>query len=260
MRIFLDFEATQPEQEIISIGACSDNHRTFYEMVKPQFSTVSKYITEMTGITNEDLETAYDLDTALDDLFTWCYNQESNITKWHFYSYGEGDVDFLKHSLCNVKSQNSLIIASLIIATMQDYSKQVFNYFRGTTSLIKAFNYFKDLDNKQKHNALEDAEMLADVFMKINEQNPLDTNPFIEKRIEEINYTFPSGKFYCKSTGKNAKEREFYSIHEAMEWLIDLKIAQKDREMIRRDKMAAKIMKAVRKKDTYMQYLWRREK
>ena len=54
MNFYIDFEATQPEQEIISIGVYCDNKESFYVLVKPQFSKVSKYITDMTGIIHKD--------------------------------------------------------------------------------------------------------------------------------------------------------------------------------------------------------------
>ena len=116
MKFYIDFEATQPEQEIISIGVYSDNKESFYALVKPQFSKISKYITDMTGITNEMVEDSYDLDTAFNDLYVWCANQETNLNEWHFYSYGDGDVDFIKHSMCNIQTQRSLIIASIFLS------------------------------------------------------------------------------------------------------------------------------------------------
>jgi inhibitor of KinA sporulation pathway (predicted exonuclease) len=222
---------------------------------------VSKYISDMTGITNETLEDKYDLDTIFDALYLWCHEQEPNVANWHFYSYGDGDVDFIKHSLRNIKSANALIVASIMIATMKDYSKQVTKYFKGTTSLIKAFNYLEELEKQQKHNALEDAKMLADVFMKIDGKEPLDTNPFVvQKEGTVTSYNFPTGVFYCKSTGKNATERRFDNIHIAMEWLIEHKIGKNERDRVHRDKMATKIMKAIRKNTTYMEYKWRRVK
>ena len=261
MNFYIDFEATQPEQEIISIGVYSDDEKSFYSLVKPQFSSVSKYITDMTGITNEMLDKEYDLNVVLGDLYTWCYNQESAIVNWHFYSYGDSDVDFLKHSLPNITGENALIIASLMIATMKDYSKNVAKYFRGTTSLIKAFNYLEELEKQQKHNALDDAKMLADVFMKTYDKKPLESYPFRAGNTEISScYIFPTGKFYCKSNGKNAKEHEFIDIHDAMTWLINNHIGKDARDKIHRDKMAKKIMKAIRKNETYMNYKWRRVK
>jgi mannose-6-phosphate isomerase-like protein (cupin superfamily) len=65
------------------------------------------------------------------------------------------------------------------------------------------------LEDKQKHNALEDAKMLADIFVKIYDKAPLAANPFVlQAREDEANYKFPSGRFFCKATGKNAKERD----------------------------------------------------
>lgn len=261
MNFYVDFEATQPEQEIISIGVYCDNKESFYALVKPQFSKVSKYITDMTGITNEMLADGYDFDTALNNLYIWCSQQETNLNNWHFYSYGDGDIEFLKCSICNIVTEQPLIIASIMIATMQDFSKEVTKYFRGTTSLIKAFNYLKSLENKQKHNALEDAKMLADIFTKIYNKPPLTANPFGLRNYEnKTDYKFPSGCFFCKATGKNAKERKFYCIQEAIEWLISTNIAKDSRDGVHRDRIATKIMKAIRKDDTYMGYKWRRDK
>jgi DNA polymerase III epsilon subunit-like protein len=146
-----------------------------------------------------------------------------------------------------------------MIATIKDYSIEVAKYFHGTTSLIKAFNYLKSLEDKQKHNALEDAMMLAEVYSKTLHVEPLEANPFTTTPAES-NFNFPNGRFYCKSAGKNAKEREFANIHDAMEWIIEHKINPNDRPNIRRDKMAMKIMIAINKKKTYMQYKWRRVK
>lgn len=258
MNFYIDFEATQPEQEIISIGAVADNGATFHALIKPQFSSISKYISDMTGITQEMVETEKTFDYVMRDFYQWCVIQEPYLVKWNFYSYGDSDVDFLKYTLQNITSENPLIIASIMIATMKDYSKEVKKYFCGSTSLIKAYNYLKDLENQQKHNALEDAKMLADVFMKTFNKEPLATNPFIEQAIN--NYTFPSGKFFCKGIGKNSKEREFGCIQEAIEWIINTNIRTEDRDAVRRDKMAVKIMKAIKKKERYMNYNWRRVK
>ena len=68
MNFYVDFEATQPEQEIISIGAIADNGTTFHSLIKPQFSSVSKYISDMTGITQNDVEKAYDFNVVMADV------------------------------------------------------------------------------------------------------------------------------------------------------------------------------------------------
>lgn len=260
MNFYIDFEATQPEQEIISIGIVAENEETFHSLIKPQFSSISKYITDITGITPEMANKANSFDTIMSQVWHWCRKQEDNITLWNIYVYGDSDVEFLKSTLPNAKSEAAILITSIMIATIKDYSIEVAKYFHGTTSLIKAFNYLKSLENEQRHNALEDAMMLAEVYSKTLYAEPLEANPFTTTTPTECNFNFPKGRFFCKGAGKNAKEREFANIHDAMEWIIEHKICQNERPNIRRDKMAVKIMIAINKKKTYMQYKWRRVK
>ena len=65
MKFYIDFEATQPENEIIAIGAVAENGATFHSLVKPQLSSISPYISHMTHISAEDLEWAPDINKAL---------------------------------------------------------------------------------------------------------------------------------------------------------------------------------------------------
>ena len=46
MKFYIDFEATQPENEIIAIGACAENGATFHSLVKPQLSSISPYVSD----------------------------------------------------------------------------------------------------------------------------------------------------------------------------------------------------------------------
>ena len=145
MNFYIDFEATQPEQEIISIGIVAGNGETFYSLIKPQFSSISQYITDMTGITSEIANKANLFDTVMSQVWHWCRKQEDDITLWSIYVYGDSDVEFLKSTLPNAKSEAAILITSIMIATIKDYSIEVAKYFHGTTSLIKAFNYLKSL-------------------------------------------------------------------------------------------------------------------
>lgn len=262
MNFYIDFEATQPEQEIISVGVVSERGDSFQAYVKPQFSKVSQFVTQLTGITQDMLNQAEDLNLVFYDLYDWCHKQESFITKWNFFSYGDADIDFLKHSLQNIKGEKQLIISSIMIAKMKDYSKNVKKFFQGSVSLIKAFNFLKAIDSTQNHNALEDAKMLAEVFKKVESADkPLQSYPFhIGNNATSQCYQFPIGKFYCKGIGKNATEREFVDIHNAITWLINNKMSADVRENVHRDRVAKKIMKAIRQKNTYMEYTWRRVK
>ena len=84
MNFYVDFEATQPEQEIISVGVYSDNECSFSNLVKPQFSVVNRYIEEMTGISNEMLQDVVDLDTVFSALYWWCHKHKDPETKTTF--------------------------------------------------------------------------------------------------------------------------------------------------------------------------------
>lgn len=65
MKFFMDFEATRFSNRIISIGCVAENGNTFTTLVHPGKKKVDKFITELTGITNEMLEAAPDPDTVL---------------------------------------------------------------------------------------------------------------------------------------------------------------------------------------------------
>ena len=67
MIFYLDFEATQPENEIIAIGAVTENGSTFHSLVKPQFSSISQFVSDLTHISQEDLEKA-PVQNAAEDL------------------------------------------------------------------------------------------------------------------------------------------------------------------------------------------------
>ena len=79
MKFYIDFEATQPENEIIAIGAVAENGTAFYSLVKPQLSSISPYISQMTHISFDDLAWAPDINKALIEFDAWVMAQESNI-------------------------------------------------------------------------------------------------------------------------------------------------------------------------------------
>ena len=258
MKIFVDFEATQPYGEIIAIGAKAETGEEFFHYVKPQLSILTPDITKLTGITQTMLDTqGWLFDSAMRDFADWCYDLEESTYKQKFYSYGATDVNFLAASFPTLSTNKAINIVSYMMVTMEDYSENATLFFNGPTSLIKAYNYFEE-EKRQKHNALEDAKMLANIFDRIQFNKPLDEYPF--KKKEEINFNWPSGVFFCKAGGKNAKEHKFNDSHMAVEWLIKNRIGIKRRAEIHRDRIAKNIMKAIRKKSTYMGYSWRRIK
>lgn len=258
MKIFVDFEATQPYGEIIAIGAKAETGEEFFHYVKPQLSVLTPDITKLTGITQIMLDTqGWLFDSAMRDFADWCCNLEESVYKQRFFSYGASDIQFLAATFPTLSTNKAIYLASYMMVTMEDYSENTALFFNGPTSLIKAYNYFEH-EKQQKHNALEDAKMLAEVFGKVQFNHPLDEYPF--KKEEETEFNWPTGTFFCKSQGKNAKEHRFNDSHLAVEWLIRNKIGPKRGNEVHRDRIAKNIMKAIKKKSTYMGYNWRRVK
>lgn len=72
MKYFIDFEATQFSQEIISIGCYREDGEMFYSLVAPHSKNkVTNFITELTGITKEMLANAPTSDEVFCKFSDW---------------------------------------------------------------------------------------------------------------------------------------------------------------------------------------------
>ena len=259
MRFFLDFEATQPENEIIAIGAVAENGATFHTLVKPQLSSISPYVSQLTHISPEALEKAPNIDKALIDFDLWMMSQESDIMKCRFIAYGD-DSKFIKSTLPAITNDHAFTVAAILMAKIEDCYDATRKFFHGTIKLVHAFNYVQSVETEQKHNPLEDAMMLQKVYEYTQTHEPLPAHPLSKNFSEIVDYKSPSGTFYCCGTGKNAKERSFASCEDAIDWLIIDVMRAKEPEAIHRDRIMKNIMKAVRTKKAYCSLKWRRVK
>lgn len=265
MKFYIDFEATQPGDEIIAIGAVSENGDTFKRFVKPQLSQLTGYITQLTGIRKTDIDGAATAEEVFSDLYDWCMRKSNcqACTKWEFYAFGNCDAGFIKATLPTVKEHGMILFMCYMATTLQDYSKIVTNYFQGGVSLIKAFNYIETLDKVQIHDPLEDALMLKDVFDKIDGAEPLTDSPFCDtgKKPAAAPTKMPSGVFWCYTKGKKQKTLKFFnSCDEAIDWIIKTYVNADMRASVHRDKMMVKIMRAIQSKSKYNNLLWGRDK
>lgn len=268
MKFFIDFEATQPENEIISIGIICENGNSFKSLIKPCMGMVSPFVSKLTGIKPEELKTARTADFVFEDLYNWIEEQEINFgdterAKRQFYTYGNSDINFLRTTLSTLTFEFAYNMVCSIIANLNDFSKKTESYFERQISLINAYNSISKSDNEQTHDPLIDAMMLQALYNEINDKQEKfngkivsNRKPYNEPQMGEM----PHGRFYCKGTGKNAKEREFASIEDAIEWIIETECSKNDRDRISRKKMAVKIMKAIKSNTTYHRRYWRREK
>ena len=262
MRFYIDFEATQPENEIIAIGAVAENGATFHTLVKPQLSSISPYVSQLTHISPEDLEKAPNIDKALIDFDLWMMSQESDIMKCRFIAYGD-DSKFVKSTLPAITNDHAFTCAAILMAKIENCYEETRKFFHGTIKLIHAFNYVQSVETEQQHNPLEDAMMLQKVYEYTQTHDPLPAHPLnkdFDAAMANATVKMPSGTFWCKASGKNAKIRNFATCDDAIDWLIHDIMRAKEPEKIHRDRIMTNIMKAIRKKTKYCNYNWGRVK
>ena len=163
MKFFLDFEATRFSNRIISIGCVAENGATFYTLVKPgDKKKVDKFITELTGITNEMLATAPDADTAF-NMFMDYLEANNDHDAPEYYCYGDSDVVFLEHTLNHMEDTRACVCAQAVAGNLIDYAAAVKKFFvaKSDMALRKVYMLIQAKQELvQKHDALEDALML----------------------------------------------------------------------------------------------------
>lgn len=254
MKIYIDVEATQA-QEIISIGVTTDkNKATFYALVKPQFSVLTPTIERLTHISQQDLDDALPFDRVLNDLYHWLHNRCSNMQEWEFYSYGTDEVYF-KKTLPNCKNTFCYMFCCQIIATLQDASVSVKHFFKRNVKLQYAYNYIKNQEKAQRHNALEDAMMLQYIMDYIKDNVPFEVSPCEKEEIDCVQNI--KGRFICKDiTGQILKNA--CSMEEMVVWLLSLPQYTNllDFQQPRFSRLANKIAEAAKQKQPYANYYW----
>ena len=161
MNFYLDFEATQFSNRIISIGCTNERGVTFKTYVKPKNGKVNNFITELTGITPEMLEDAPMADEAFNMFYEWAItNCEDGIPK--YFCYGNSDAKFIEATVRTMSDFRAISFAMSIKAMLVDYSPIVMQYLQTQRVALKkvvALIEHKD-EVEQNHDALADAEML----------------------------------------------------------------------------------------------------
>lgn len=172
MKFFIDFEATQFQHKIISIGCVSETGATFETLVNPKDDKVSSFITKLTGITNEMVTDAPDADAAFTQLFTFINTQCCDHSMPEYYCYGDTDAGFIKNTMKDMTDVISFTFAQAMASNLIDYSKEVKGFFASPNniSLKKIYTLIKEEETEQHHNALEDAQMLLEVVAKLKDK------------------------------------------------------------------------------------------
>ena len=267
MKFFLDFEATEAK-EIVQIGCVALTGEEFCAYVKPNSSTISKFIENLTGISNSFIEqNGLEVEEAFNEFYRFV-SKFGSLKYNDFYIYGNGDYSFIKTTANSLKTVKMMSFAAWLNTYMIDYSKDIFKYFNRTVSLIDTYSYVVCKKCTQDHSALEDAKMLMCVYNNTFGKTPSDISVdflceadwyVVSDQCGRISkgYIMPSGVFFFKA---RKQWREIGSCDEAVDYLIKNHIEQRARCTVYRDRIATNIMKAIRKGSTYMGYKWKREK
>ena len=173
MNFYLDFEATRFSNRIISIGCVAGTGETFETYVKPgDKKKVDKFITELTGITNEMLAEAPDADTAFKMLYNFIeVNSDGEAPA--YYVYGNSDAEFINSTLRHMSDTQACITAQAIAGNLIDYASVVKKFFVAKSDLALRKVYMLIQEEKelvQKHDALEDARMLETVVEHLHDK------------------------------------------------------------------------------------------
>lgn len=173
MQFFIDFEATQFSDRIINIGCIAGNGATFSTLVKPtrKKDKVTKFITELTGITNEILATAPSADEAFNAFFDFVLDNAPNEHN-EYFCYGDADTTFISKTLYDMKNTRAITFAKMLQHSLIDYSGEVKSYFQmgNNIALKKVYSLILQDEVEQHHDALEDAQMLCTVVTNLKEK------------------------------------------------------------------------------------------
>lgn len=173
MNIYIDFEANGVSQvhEIISIGAVTETGETFYSLVKSHFKLDNR-IKQLTHISQEDMDNAPSLEEVMQNFSAWL-SKVDNGEAHTFIVYGTNDRGFVGCSRDlteNEAAKNALTdIYDNMVRVDSEVGKKLTGGIVGLQSAYLTMRGETTESEQQKHNALEDAEMLRYVWQHIDD-------------------------------------------------------------------------------------------
>lgn len=245
MKYFIDFEASQYTQEIISIGCVSETGEQFYSLVNTK-RPIGKFVSSLTGLNQEEIQAAPKPDVVFTAFAQWI--DKTNITKRpvQFFCYGNADTGFALNTLKHIQtSYSAQSILSLIALNLSDYAETVKKAFGLSKhiSLIKVAQYFRQDDTlTQNHNALDDALLLKYVYDKMQTNIALDIVAFPEYMAQVERYN-----------ANHDFEDVFYGMESAIEWIIKYQNMPSDTKI---SQIANRIKNSSDQKKQYCGFYW----
>lgn len=121
MKYFIDFEATQFSQEIISVGCIREDGQTFYALVAPKKGKITPFITNLTGITAEMIDSAMSADAVFSEFYDWLFENLDDAPE--FLVWGNSDGDFIRHTSRHATALKAKMALGYICGNYRDYAK-----------------------------------------------------------------------------------------------------------------------------------------
>lgn len=267
MKYYLDFEASQYNRKIISIGCTSENGRTFYSLVRPSSKKVmTKLIERLTGLTWDLLQNAPIADEVFVKFYEWL-NEDHDAEKI-FYVYGCEDKNFIINSAKSMNNQIAISCTDFILNSLIDYTSVVKQKFHADLALITVLAYYRGQPiTSQRHNALEDAQWLMEIATNIekdpkeypitfsNELKKMYPKPRVEKeKIDAVNRVLECR--YHRDNNEGNPTRVFNNENEAVEFLYKL-ISTKGGQAAKKENILKRLHSAINQGKKYCEYSWK---
>ena len=253
MKYFIDFEASQFAEEIISVGCVDEDGRSFYSLVRPRKPRkVTEFITKLTGITREEILNAPTADEVFTAFFEWLGKEGVQ----QFLCYGDCDRRFAQNTIGGVTDFRAQLGLSLIIANLTDFSADLRKHFKMKRSigLVKALSYYRGEEVVQRHNSLDDARYLREVYAA-SLGEVIDVCPFPEETPPAPPVRHTGKRSVCAS--KEGFEKTFATCGKAADWLAETQL--KHRLTVKeKQNISNKISLAIEKEKPYSGFLWTR--
>lgn len=272
MNYFIDFEATQFSNEIISIGCIREDGKRFYSLCQPVKGKLTSFITNLTGITQEMICDAASVDEAFSKFHDWLMDDESTESST-FYTWGSNDRQFVQSTYNTASAMKAKMTLSYLYYSIKDYSG-IFSKLLGQNnhmSLINAYHIINP-EYSQTHNALDDANMLYEIWKAIQrneipikniklvdasciEASELLIKPLIEKSYTACNFDIGTVCIVTRKTHYPIKT--FPRLKDAYDWLWNTKMTSKQREKRDYDKYKNNFIESVLHGKFMMDCNWR---
>lgn len=188
--MFLDFEATETSQEIISIGAIKaelDNKKHIksyddgFQCYIKTSTIITPIIENITGITNKLLdEKGIPFPLAISKLENYI---GQNLNQTHFMTFGNYDMRLLHvNSVKYNLKENNLILH--IFRKNTDFSQVIHQFMRNennqTLSLVNSLKIFNLRPAKPLHNSLSDAKSLMFLYEAFLSNKKIIRNEYLK--------------------------------------------------------------------------------